>query len=126
MVLVVDDEPIVRKMATHSLERYGYTVVTAEDGREGVERFRELHSQLRVVILDMTMPVMNGEEALQKMRLINPRLPVVLSSGYNEVEAIRKFAGKGLAGFLQKPYTAAALAEKIHTILREAQDLATH
>jgi PAS domain S-box-containing protein len=126
MVLVVDDEPIVRKMATHSLERYGYTVVTAEDGREGLERFRELHSQLKIVILDMTMPVMSGEEALQKMRLINPRLPVVLSSGYNEVEAIRRFTGKGLAGFLQKPYTAAALAEKVQTILREAKNLATH
>jgi PAS domain S-box-containing protein len=126
MVLVVDDEPIVRKMATHSLERYGYTVVTAEEGREGLERFRELHLQLKIVILDLTMPVMSGEEALQKMRLINPRLPVVLSSGYNEVEAIRRFAGKGLAGFLQKPYTAPALAEKIQTVLREARDLATH
>ena len=125
LVLVVDDEPIVRKMATNSLERYGYTVVTADDGREGLERFRELHSQLKIVILDLTMPVMNGEEALQKMRLINPRLPVVLSSGYNEVEAIRRFAGKGLSGFLQKPYTAAALAEKMQTILREAQALAT-
>jgi PAS domain S-box-containing protein len=124
-VLVVDDEPIVRKMAKHSLERYGYTVVTAEDGREGLERFRELHLQLKIVILDLTMPVMGGEEALRNMRLINPRLPVVLSSGYNEVEAIRRFAGKGLAGFLQKPYTASALAEKIQTVLREARDLAT-
>jgi PAS domain S-box-containing protein len=125
MVLVVDDEPIVRKMATHSLQRYGYSVVTADDGREGLERFRELHTQLKIVILDLTMPVMSGEEALRNMRLINPRLPVVLSSGYNEVEAIRRFAGKGLAGFLQKPYTASALAEKIQNVLREARDLAT-
>jgi CheY-like chemotaxis protein len=123
-VLVVDDEPIVRKIAITSLERYGYTVVTAENGREGVERFRELHPQLKIVILDMTMPVMSGEDALQQMRLINPQVPVVLSSGYNEVEAIGRFAGKGLAGFLQKPYTAAALGQKIQTILREAQDLA--
>jgi CheY-like chemotaxis protein len=124
MVLVVDDEPIVRKIAITSLERYGYTVVTAENGREGVERFRELHPQLTIVILDMTMPVMSGEDALQQMRLINPQVPVVLRSGYNEVEAIGRFAGKGLAGFLQKPYTAAALGQKIQTILREAQDLA--
>jgi CheY-like chemotaxis protein len=125
MVLVVDDEPIVRKMATHSLQRYGYSVVTADDGREGLERFRELHGQLKIVILDLTMPVMSGEEALRKMRLIDPRLPVVLSSGYNEVEAIRRFAGTGLAGFLQKPYTASALAEKIQNVLRKARDLAT-
>jgi CheY-like chemotaxis protein len=99
MVLIVDDEPIVRKMATHSLERHGYSVVTAEDGREGLERFRELHSQLKIVILDLTMPVMSGEEALQKMRLIDPRLPVVLSSGYNEVEAIRRFTEKDSRAF---------------------------
>ena len=122
-VLVVDDEPIVRKVATTSLERYGYTVITAENGREGVDRFRELHAQLKIVLLDMTMPVMNGEEALQQMRLINAQVPVVLSSGYSEVEAIRRFAGKGLAGFLQKPYTAGALAAKLQAILRETRDL---
>jgi PAS domain S-box-containing protein len=120
MVLVIDDEPIVRKIAVSSLERYGYTVVTANDGAEGVECFRELHAQLKVVILDMTMPVMSGEETLRLMRQIEPRVPVILSSGYNEVEAIQRFTGKGLAGFLQKPYTAASLAEKIQTILHEA------
>jgi len=125
MVLVVDDEPVVRKIATTSLERYGYTVVTAENGREGVERFRELHSQLSIVILDMTMPVMSGEEALQQMRVTNPQVPIVLSSGYNEAEAVGRFAGKGLAGFLQKPYTASALAQKVQTILRDAGNLAT-
>ena len=125
MVLVIDVERIVRKMAANSLERYGYTVVTAEDGREGLERFRELHPRLKLVLLDMTMPVMSGEEALQKMRLINPRIPVVMSSGHNEAEAIGRFAGKGIAGFLQKPYRAAALGEKVRRILREAEELST-
>jgi PAS domain S-box-containing protein len=124
LVLVVDDEPIVRKIAATSLKRYGYTVATAENGREGVERFRELHAELKIVILDMTMPVMGGEEALQRMRHINARVPVILSSGYNEVEAVRRFTGKGLAGFIQKPYTAAALAEKIRTILGNVQNAA--
>jgi two-component system cell cycle sensor histidine kinase/response regulator CckA len=80
-----------------------------------------LHHQLAAVILDMTMPVMSGEEALNHMRLIDPGVPVILSSGYNEVEAIRRFAGKGLAGFLQKPYTAKALAEKLTLTLHGAQ-----
>jgi PAS domain S-box-containing protein len=124
-VLVVDDEPVVRKMAAHGLERFGYTVITAEDGREGLERFRELHSRLTLVILDMTMPVMSGEEALQEMRLIDARIPVVLSSGYSEVEAIGRFAGKGIAGFLQKPYTLTSLGEKVRKILREAEETAT-
>jgi len=124
IILVVDDEPIVRKIATTSLSRYGYTTITANNGREGVDRFREWHLEIKVVLLDMTMPVMSGEEALEQMRTINPCVPVILSSGYNEVEAIRKFNGKGLAGFLQKPYTAAGLAEKIHAVLLDAQGAA--
>jgi CheY-like chemotaxis protein len=124
IILVVDDEPIVRKIATTRLSRYGYTTITANNGREGVDRFREWHLEIKVVLLDMTMPVMSGEEALEQMRTINPCVPVILSSGYNEVEAIRKFNGKGLAGFLQKPYTAAGLAEKIHAVLLDAQGAA--
>jgi FixJ family two-component response regulator len=70
-----------------------------------------------VVLLDLTMPVMSGEETLRYLRLIDRRVPVILSSGYNEVETIKRFTGKGLAGFLQKPYTGAALAEKIKASL---------
>lgn len=92
--------------------------MTAENGRAGVERFRELHEQLTLVILDTTMPVMNGEEALAQMRLIDPHVPVILSSGYSEAEAMRRFAGKDLAGFIQKPYTAIGLAEQIREILQ--------
>jgi CheY-like chemotaxis protein len=124
-VLVVDDEPVVRKIAANSLQRYGYTVITAENGREGLERFRELLPQLRLVLLDMTMPVMSGEEALEKMRQINSRIPIIMSSGYNEVEAMGRFAGKGVAGFLQKPYTTSTLGEKVRKVLREAEEVAT-
>jgi FixJ family two-component response regulator len=81
--------------------------------------FRELHSALKLVILDWTMPVMSGEEALRQMQLVDASVPIVLSSGYSEVEALRQFAGKGLASFLQKPYTAAALAEKVQTVVRQ-------
>jgi PAS domain S-box-containing protein len=117
-VLVVDDEPIVRKIAAASLERYGYEVFTAANGQEGVARFAELHGVLSIVVLDMTMPVMDGEEAFRRMRKIDSNVPVVLSSGFNELDAIRRFTGKGLSGFIQKPYTAAALAEKIRAVLQ--------
>ena len=63
------------------------------------------------------MPVMNGEETLRHLQTVNPRVKVLLSSGYNEVEAVQRFAGKGLAGFIQKPYTAAGLAEKVKDAL---------
>ena len=68
------------------------------------------------------MPVMNGEDALKRIKAIRPDIPVVLSSGYNEVEAVSRFETSGLAGFLQKPYTATALAGKIRKALHSDPD----
>ena len=72
----------------------------------------------------MTMPVMSGEDALAEMQAIRPGVKVILSSGYNESEAIHRFAGKGLAGFLQKPYTATELAQKVKRALANVADSA--
>jgi PAS domain S-box-containing protein len=116
-VLVVDDEDVVRQTARHTLERYGYHTVCAADGAEALEIYRRHPDTIALVLLDLTMPVMNGEEALRQMQMLNPDVRVLLSSGYNEVEAVQRFAGKGLAGFIQKPYTAAALAEKVKEVL---------
>ena len=120
LVLVIDDEDIIRRTAKSVLEHYGYTVVLAANGKEGVDLFQVLTEKVSAVLLDMTMPLMNGEEALRHLKAINPAIRVILSSGYNEVEAIRRFNGKGLAGFIQKPYSAVALVEKIRAILEEA------
>ncbi len=117
LVLVIDDEPIVRRTAKSMLERYGYSVVLAEDGQEGVELFQVISDKVSAVLLDMTMPMMNGEEAFRRMKAIKPDVRVILSSGYNEVEAIRRFTAKGLAGFIQKPYASSTLAEKIKSAL---------
>jgi PAS domain S-box-containing protein len=121
-ILVVDDEEIVRKLAKTVLERYGYTVILAEDGKAGVEALSQRKSDISLVLLDMTMPVMSGEEAFRQIRMITPDVRVVLSSGYNEVEAIRRFTNKGLAGFIQKPYTPVGLARKVKTVLTSARD----
>jgi PAS domain S-box-containing protein len=117
LILVVDDEEIVRRTAKSVLERHGYTVVVAENGEEGLELFKVLSEKVSAVLLDMTMPVMGGEEAFSCMRAIRGDVKVILSSGYNEVEAVRRFTGKGLAGFIQKPYSSLALTEKIRSIL---------
>ena len=109
-VLVVDDEEDVRIAARAMLERMGFEVLEACDGGQGVEVFREHHESLAMVLLDMTMPVLSGEEAFLRFREVNPKVPIVLSSGYNQLEATRRFTGKGLAGFLQKPYTVDELA----------------
>jgi len=113
----VDDEELVRGMARATLERAGYLVETADDGSQAVERFSARPGQYDVVLLDLTMPVMNGHEALQRIHAIRPDIPVILSSGFSEVEALSRCGGSGPAGFLQKPYTAAALARKMSQAL---------
>jgi CheY-like chemotaxis protein len=116
-VLVIDDEEIVRRTAQVTLEHFGYKVLLAHDGLQGVNKFRELAAHVDVVLLDMTMPVMSGEEAFRQLRLIRPDVRVILSSGYSQVEALRRFTGKGLAGFVQKPYTSVRLAEAVKSAL---------
>ncbi len=116
-VLVIDDEEIVRRTAQATLERFGYQVVTAENGRQGVDALRRMADRVDLVLLDMTMPVMSGEETFQQLRSIRPDIKIILSSGYNEVEATRQFTGKGLAGFVQKPYTSVRLAETVRSVL---------
>jgi CheY-like chemotaxis protein len=108
-VLVIDDEEAVRRTAKASLERRGYDIVLAENGVEGLRIFQALAGKISLVLLDLTMPGPGGEEVLRQIKSIRPETKVLLSSGYNEVEVIQRFTGKGLAGFLQKPYTSAAL-----------------
>jgi len=115
-ILVIDDEPVVRSMVKRALEHYGYNVLLAEDGERGLEVFRQAADHIQCVVLDMTMPVMSGEETLSRLRVLCSDIPVILSSGFNEAEAMRRFEGKGLAGFIQKPYTTPTLAEKIKDV----------
>ena len=118
-VLVIDDEEVVRRSAKASLERGGYDTVLAENGVEGIQVFTALAGKISLVLLDLTMPGPGGEEVLRQLQMINPATRVILSSGYNEVEVIQRFTGKGLAGFLQKPYTAAALVDKVNGVLKD-------
>jgi PAS domain S-box-containing protein len=118
LILVVDDEPFVRGAAREALERYGYTVLVAEDGERGLEVLRREANRIDCVVLDLTMPGMSGEETLARMKAIDDSVPIMLSSGFNEVQAVERFHGKGLAGFLQKPYRAQSLVEKIKALMR--------
>jgi two-component system cell cycle sensor histidine kinase/response regulator CckA len=118
-VLIIDDEESVRSTARNTLQWHGYRTLEAKDGREALEVFRQFANEITLVLLDLTMPYMNGEEVLRELKIILPDVLVLLSSGFNEVEAVRRFTGKGLAGFLQKPYRAALLAETIKNIIAE-------
>ena len=119
LALVVDDEETVRAVTARTLESLGFTPLTASDGAEGVRVFREHADALRLVLLDLTMPHMNGEEAYRELYRINPRVPVVLMSGFTEKDTIDRFAGKALAGFIQKPFDRAHLQAKLRAVLAQ-------
>ncbi len=103
-VLVVDDEEDVRVFLRKVLELAGFVVTVAVDGLEGVNAFTSSEHPFALVLLDLTMPKWNGIEAYRHMRLHRPDARVVLTSGFAEEEATSGFAGKGLAGFLSKPF----------------------
>jgi PAS domain S-box-containing protein len=116
-ILVVDDEAMVRQFARATLTRHGYSVLLAENGQDAVRLFRERPDEIAVILLDMSMPLMGGEETLRKMLAIRSGVRVIVSSGYDEKEAMRRFTGLGITAFLQKPYTANQLAAEVKSAL---------
>jgi CheY-like chemotaxis protein len=99
------------------LQFFGFSALEASDGKEGTEIFAQHAESIVLVLLDMTMPRMNGEEALREIRRVRTDVPVILTSGYNEIEATRRFTARGLAGFLEKPFTPSDLAGKLMKVL---------
>jgi PAS domain S-box-containing protein len=119
-VLVIDDEESVRTVARSVLEFTGFSVEEAGDGAAGVEIFTRDPNRFTAVLLDLTMPQMDGEEAFRQLRLLNPEVRVVLMSGFNRVDAINRFVGKGLAGFVQKPFEVQTLVNELRRVLERA------
>jgi PAS domain S-box-containing protein len=117
IILLADDEETIRVLGSRMLERFGFSVLIAQNGREALDIFTENSDRIRCVILDLTMPHMDGEEAFREIRRIKKDACVIMSSGYNEQEITQRFAGKGLAGFIQKPYQMAELAAKLKEVL---------
>src|SRR5262249_28270189 len=124
VVMVIDDEALVRSVAQQALERHGYSVLLAEDGREGVRVLREHAGRVDLVILDLAMPVMGGPETLYALRRIDPSVRVIVSSGYDEIDTARRFSGSRLSGFLQKPFSAAKLASAVAAVLEQPEPAA--
>jgi CheY-like chemotaxis protein len=112
LILVVDDDEGVRTLAARGLESFGYVVLTAENGKRGIEMLRA-NPEIRAVVLDLAMPVMSGETTASVIRTLRPDLPLILSSGYAEREAIGGFGGVPANGFLQKPYVVETLMKKV-------------
>ncbi len=119
LVLLADDEESIRSVGRRLLEKAGFEVVVAADGREALEVFQRHASRIRLVILDLTMPHLDGEGCYRELRRLSPAVKVIMTSGYNEQDVVNRFAGKGLAGFVQKPYKASDLLPVLREVLGE-------
>jgi DNA-binding response OmpR family regulator len=116
-VLVIDDESSVLRFTRKLLERAGFEVLTAPGGREGVGLFEQNSERVSAVLLDMTMPHMDGKATLVELQRIRQDVRVVLSSGFTEQSVIDRFAGTQLVGFVQKPYRARTLLGALRSAL---------
>ena len=119
MVLVVDDEETVRSTAALMLRKLGFDVALAADGREAVQIFTANPKGYTLVLMDLTMPHLDGREAYAELRRVRDDVRVVMMSGFNEQEVISQFSGKGLAGFLQKPFLFETLNDTVRKALAE-------
>ena len=103
-VLIVEDEESIRSFTRRVLERTGFQVLEAADGRAGLNLFGQYASEIVAVLLDLTMPRMDGQEVLQQLRRLDPNVPVLVMSGYSDLEVSARFAGMGASAFIQKPF----------------------
>lgn len=116
-ILIVDDEIPVRDLCARMMERCGFRVMRAADGKEAVAIFREHHREIACVILDMVMPHMDGVATFGALRRIKPTVPVIRCSGFNEDETASHFEGQEFTSFLQKPFQFAALRAELDRML---------
>ncbi len=117
LVLVIDDEPAVRDITRQTLQAFGYRVLLARDGAEGVALYAQRPGEIAVVITDMMMPVMNGTATIQVLTRINPAVRIIAASGLAVAENVAKATGAGAQDFLAKPFTAQALRQLVRTVI---------
>lgn len=118
VVLVVDDEKIVRGVCSEMLCELGFDAVTASGGEDALRIFREQGERLTLVLLDYSMPGMDGIAVFRELRITRPDIPVLLASGYSEEEVAVRFKGLGLNGFIQKPFKLKRLEDEIKRVLK--------
>ncbi len=119
LILVIDDEPLIRKTMARILGRIGCQVITASDGAEAAAIFAERHAEIEIVVLDMSMPVMSGPECFRKLRAIRA-VPIIIVSGYTLEANTRELLALGNACFLEKPFKPAQLIAEIDRLLAAA------
>lgn len=116
-ILIVDDEQVVRHLAEDVLKSLGYQVILAACGREAIKLYEQNSSDIALVLLDMIMPQMGGDETFARLKKINPGVKVILSSGYRRDQKVARILKEGAANFIQKPYTISSLAHVVRNTL---------
>ncbi len=114
-ILLVDDEELIRQLARLTLQSHGYQVIEAEDGQQALDLFRQHRQQIDLVILDLTMPQLSGQEVFQRLLAIDPAVPVIFASGY-AVEQLDDSEREKMAGFIRKPYRPSELLEVVAAV----------
>ena len=117
LVLVVDDEPIMRKIALNVLGNSGYDVITAENGEEAIKRFKQRQKDIKLVVLDLLMPDKSGKETYRELKQIQPDVKVLLMSGTKEDERVEELLKIGVKGFIEKPYTFPQLSLTVYDMI---------
>lgn len=117
LIMLVDDEEMVRRIVTTVLVRADYRVVAAADPFRALDAFKKLRGSIDLIILDFTLPIMDGSELFDELRQMDPNVVVMLSSGFAEQAKIGAMLARGLRGFLPKPYTEAKLLEQVRSTL---------
>jgi DNA-binding NtrC family response regulator len=117
LILVVDDEEVVRRLTKDALESYGYNVLLAKDGCEAIEVFKKYDANIGLVIIDMIMPKMGGRETFLKLKELNPRVKALLSTGYGRNGEAHEILSRGVLGFIQKPFHLDELLSQVRKAL---------
>ncbi|MDX8395860.1 MAG: PAS domain S-box protein [Mariprofundaceae bacterium] len=116
-ILIVEDEEVVREFASIMLKQMGFKTLTAEDGQQAVEVFKQHQQEINLTLMDITMPIMNGTEAFQAIRAIKTDAKVLLTSGYNEIQVEDLITNNSAVGFIQKPYSIKTMTKKLAKLL---------
>jgi len=119
-VLLVDDEEIVIGVGKQMLEKLGFSVLTAANGKEAIDIYRNNKDRIGLVVMDMIMPGMGAGDTCEQLQAIDPGIKVLLSSGYGVDQQTSEVLNRGCKGFIQKPFNMQVLSEKIGEILTEA------
>lgn len=124
LILLVDDETEISELASEMLADEGYKVVQAKDGFEALRIYQQIGGHIGLVVLDFFLPVMDGDAVFDELRALNPKINVVLSSGFAEQSKIGAMLAQGLRGFIPKPYTREKLLAQIRSTLDASRSAA--